>query len=90
MKTLHKSQYEAQEFEPNEGQRGLLCSNRASLRCPSLSSNSETIPDETVEALIKLGNILKDIHIRMDRDGYEIINGKIQKKASYEQTNTSI
>lgn len=90
MKTLHKSQYEAQEFEPNEGQRGLLCSNRASLRCPSLSSNSETISDETIRALIKLGNILKDIRTRMNNDGYEIIDGKIQKKATYGQTKTSI
>ena len=27
MSSLHKSQYDAPELEPNEGQRGLLCSN---------------------------------------------------------------
>lgn len=37
MDTLHKSSIQATDnFGPKEGQRGLLCSNKRSLRCPSL------------------------------------------------------
>ena len=37
MSKLHKGQYDVQKIEPKGGQRGLLCSNKASFRCPSLS-----------------------------------------------------
>lgn len=78
MNKLHRSQYDASEFEPNEGQRGLLCSNNVSLRCPSLSLNS-TLSKETIDALEELGDVLKGIHKRMVFEGYEIKNGYIVK-----------
>lgn len=65
MSELHKSSYEAQEFEPNEGQRGLLCSNKASLRCPSLSSSSKDLSSDTIQAIEKLSMVLKPIYMRM-------------------------
>lgn len=78
MSELHRSQYDASEFEPNEGQRGLLCSNKASLRCPSLSLSS-TLSKDTIEALEELGSVLLSIRKRMHTEGYEIINGVVQK-----------
>lgn len=80
MNELHKGQYGVTELEPNEGQRGLLCSNKASLRCPSLSSSSP-LSKETLSALEELGGVLRDIHKRMVSEGYEIIGGVIRKKA---------
>lgn len=81
MNKLHKSQYDAPEFEPNEGQRGLLCSNKASLRCPSLSSNV-ILSKDTLNALEELGNILRSVHKRMTSEGYELVDGNIQKMKS--------
>ena len=88
MNKLHRSQYDAPEFEPNEGQRGLLCSNNVSLRCPSLSLNS-TLSKETIDALEELGDVLKGIHKRMVSEGYEIKNGciiKIETHNVYEKS----
>jgi len=81
MSKLHKGQSDAPKLEPNEGQRGLLCSNRASLRCPSLSSSS-ILPKDTLDALEELGDVLGRIHNRMVYEGYEIVNGNICKKIS--------
>lgn len=81
MNKLHKSQYDAPKLEPNEGQRGLLCSNKASLRCPSLSS-SLTLSKGTLDALDELGDILRGIHQRMVSEGYEIVDGHIKKVKS--------
>lgn len=78
MNELHKSQHGVRGFEPNEGQRGLLCSNKAPLRCPSLSSSS-TLSKDTIEALEELGGVLLSIRKRMYAEGYEIINGVVQK-----------
>ncbi len=79
MKKLHRSQYDASKFEPNEGQRGLLCSNKASLRCPSLSSSS-ILSKDTLNALEELGDVLRHIHKRLVSEGYEIVDGSIRKK----------
>lgn len=81
MSSLHKSQNDAPELEPNEGQRGLLCSNKASLRCPSLSSSS-ALSKDTLDALEELGDVLRSIHHRMIAEGYEIVDGHIQKVTS--------
>jgi hypothetical protein len=81
MSSLHKSQYDAPELEPNEGQRGLLCSNKASLRCPSLSSSSK-LSQDTLDALEELGDILRGIHKRMISEGYELVDGHIKKMKS--------
>jgi hypothetical protein len=86
MNTLHKGQYDTLQFEPNEGQRGLLCSNRASLRCPSLSSSS-ALSKETLEALEELGTVLRGIHKRIVREGYQLKDGCIQKKSNNEYFN---
>lgn len=79
MNELHTGQYDAPEFEPNEGQRGLLCSNEASSRGPSLSS-SPVLSKDTLDALEELGDILRGIHKRMVSEGYEIVDGVIRKK----------
>lgn len=79
MNELHKGQYDAPEFEPNEGQRGLLCSNKASLCCPSLSLSS-ILSKTTIDALEELGGVLGNIHKRMISEGYEIVDGVIRKK----------
>lgn len=84
---LHKGFNESQKIESNEGQRELLCSNIGSFRCPSLELRP-VLSGVTIEALEKLGDILKNIHGRMIQEGYEIIGGIIQKKISinhYEQ-----
>lgn len=78
---LHKGEYDAPRFEPNEGQRPPLCSNRASKRCPSLSS-SQPFSKETLDALEELGDVLRGIRRRMIAEGYELVNGQIQKVQS--------
>lgn len=78
MSKLHKSQYTAtKKLEPNEGQRGLLCSNNVSVRCPSLSFRS--LSNDTLEALDDLGNVLKGIRKRMISEGYKITDGVVHK-----------
>lgn len=79
MDRLHRSQYDALQFEPNEGQRGFLCSNKESSRCPSLSL-SPILSEETLDSLEELGTVLRRIHKRMIFEGYEILDGKIRKK----------
>lgn len=78
MNELHKSQYDVPQFEPSDGQRGLLCSNRTSLRCPSLGFN-QPLSEDTLDALEELGNVLRSIRKRMISEGYDIIDGKICK-----------
>ena len=36
-------------------------------------------PDATIMALRDLGDVLKSIHLRMKSEGYDIIDGKVQK-----------
>ena len=83
MKELHKSLYsDPTEFENNEGQRGLLCSNNESLtRCPSLSS-SPVFSKDTLGALEELGSLLKSIRRRMYTEGFEIVNGAVVKRVN--------
>lgn len=78
MSKLHKGHSNVLGFEPNEGQHRLLCSNRALLCCPSLSSSS-SLSKETLDSLEQLGDILKKIHKKMVYEGYQIINGNIVK-----------
>ncbi len=78
---LHKGEYDAPRLEPNEGQRPPLCSNRASRRCPSLSS-SQPFSKETLDALEELGDVLRGIRRRMITEGYELVDGHIQKVQS--------
>lgn len=79
MKELHKSSYnDVTSFENSEGQRGLLCSNKTSLRCPSLGSNT-VLSQDSLQALEELASILKPIYLRMKKEGYVVINGRLVK-----------
>ncbi len=79
MTALHKSQNKDQNFEPKEGQRGLLCSNKDPFRCPSLVS--ENFTSETIDSLVELGKVLKKIREELVSSGdYIITDGKISKK----------
>jgi hypothetical protein len=80
MKELHTGQNnDAISFEYSEGQRGPLCSNKASLsRCPSLGS-SPKLSQDSLEALEELASILKPIYLRMKKEGYTVISGHLVK-----------
>lgn len=54
MYKLHNDQDDAYQFEPREGQRGLLCSNKAPSRCPSLGFNSDTSEDKALKCLARI------------------------------------
>ena len=91
MKELHTGQNnDAISFEYSEGQRGPLCSNKASLsRCPSLGS-SPTLSQDSLNALEELGDVLKSIRRRMYHEGYEILDGVVVQRKDvnvYEQAN---
>jgi hypothetical protein len=77
MKKLH-AKLNSELFVPKEGQRNFACSNKKSLRCPSLGLNP-TLSKDTIVALEELGDILKGIHKRIVSEGYEIKNGYIVK-----------
>lgn len=91
MKELHTGQNnDAISFEYSEGQRGPLCSNKASLsRCPSLGS-SPTLSQDSLNALEELGDVLKSVRRRMYREGYEILDGVVVQRKDvnvYDQAN---
>ena len=50
MNKLHNDQDDANKFEPREGQRGLLCSNKAPSRCPSLGYEFILSPEKLDQA----------------------------------------
>jgi hypothetical protein len=75
-------------FVPEEGQRDFLCCNKESLRCPSLGVDEVVLPDETVQAMKELGEILRGIHNRLISEGYTIRDGIITKpNANTKNTN---
>ncbi len=78
MKKLHNRSISDNNLEPKEGQRDLLCSNKASLHFPLLKSSS-FLSKETINALEELGRVLASIQKRMTYEGYEIVNGNICK-----------
>ncbi|PJE51578.1 MAG: hypothetical protein COV29_00255 [Candidatus Yanofskybacteria bacterium CG10_big_fil_rev_8_21_14_0_10_36_16] len=45
MSKLHKNPNSSQDLEHNEGQRGFLCSNKTSCRCPSLCYKASSVLD---------------------------------------------
>jgi hypothetical protein len=71
MKKLYKRNNNDNIFVPEEGQRDLLYSNKASLRCPSFGVNNQP--------LIEFAKSLKKIHIRLKAEGYIIKEGQIYK-----------
>ncbi len=58
MSTRHERLIGDHNFVPEEGQRDLLCRNKESLRCPSLSS-SPILSKDTINALEELGEVLR-------------------------------
>jgi len=72
---LHNSSYvDVSSFKNNEGHCGLLRSNEA------LQGSGPVLSKDTLDALEELGVIIKSIRIRMYNEGYEIVNGVVQKK----------
>src|SRR5258708_313123 len=61
MKRLHKRQNGNPNFEPKEGQRGLLCSNKVPYRCPSFGLNINAGSSED-EALAYLADVLVEAY----------------------------
>lgn len=57
MSTLHANSISDQIFVPKEGQRDLACSNKESLRCPSLDykyiASSESVIDKAFDLLFE-------------------------------------
>jgi hypothetical protein len=78
MNELHESLISKNNFEPEKGQRELLCSNKDLLRCPFLGEG-QILSKDTLDALEGLGDILKSIRERMYNEGYEIVNGTVRK-----------
>ena len=78
MNELHIKLISDNTIVPKEGQRDLMCSNKESLRCPSLCSSS-ILSKDTLNALEELGDVLKCIHKRMVSEGYEIVDGVVKK-----------
>lgn len=65
MNELHKKLISDQKFVPKEGQRDFLCSNKESLRCPSLDykyvESSKEIVDKAFDILFEeIFNITKN------------------------------
>lgn len=80
MHILHKSLYnDTEKLEPNKGQRGLLCSNNESLRCPLLGLEG-SLSKNTLEALDELGGVLERIQNRVIREGYKLTDKNIFEK----------
>ena len=77
MSKLHKEPNN-EKFIPNEGQRGFLCNNKSSFRCPSLCLN-ESLSINTILSIEELGGVLTRIHKRLINEGYIIREGKIYK-----------
>jgi hypothetical protein len=48
MSTLHINPDNDHIFVPEEGQRGLMCSNKKSFRCPSFGINQSDVVSEEV------------------------------------------
>ena len=80
MNELHKNQEGQETFEPNEEQRGLLCSNICPSRCSSLCPSGNNFEKETIASLDELGKVLQRIHNRMVAEGYEIFEGRVHRK----------
>ena len=85
MDKLHESLIGEKDFKHGEGQRELLCSNRDSLRCPSLCTQEpkeEIFSEEELENISGLCSVLKKIRGRLISEGYSIEN---LRKQIYEQ-----
>lgn len=70
---LHKSKIDDIKIKPKEGQRGLLCSNKPSFRCPSLRYNYV----ESADNLNKAFEILFEEVMRLRKTKNDYENNKI-------------
>ncbi len=70
---LHNSSY-VDVPTNNVRQRGLLCSDEA------LQVTSPKLSKDTLDALEELGAVIKSIRTRMYNEGYEIVDGVVQKR----------
>jgi len=71
MKELHKDQYSTDHFEPKEGQRRSLCSNKTGKRCPSFGIYPNSL-EMSEDVLLKyLAGILVDAFL--DLKNYDFI-----------------
>jgi hypothetical protein len=61
MDKLHINSTSDNNFVPEEGQRDLMCSNKKSLRCPSLGLNNLLISEDV--AIDYLAQVLVDIFL---------------------------
>lgn len=77
MKVLHKNKIGDTKIEPIEGQRGFLCGNKSSYRCPSLCYNYIESPDNLNKAFeILFEEVMR---LRKYKKDYEKINSNIFK-----------
>lgn len=58
-----------------EGQHGLLCGIKT-----TPIERREVLSDCSLKALIELSDVLKPIYIRMKKEGYVIIDGRLVKQ----------
>jgi hypothetical protein len=73
MSELHKSSHnDATVFE---GQHGLLCGTKT-----TPTQQRKALSDCSLKALIELSDVLKPIYIRMKKEGYGIIEGRLVKQ----------
>lgn len=75
MEKLHKGQNGPFYIEPKEGQRGLLCSNKKPLRCPSLRLKTKEERIRVIRPVLK--NLITRI-IEIEISNY--INNMYAKK----------
>ena len=67
---LHNNKPIRKNLVPKEGQRGLLCSNKESFRCPSLGASKE-ISDIDIEAFKVLLEDLAKLFINSELEEYD-------------------
>jgi len=76
MNKLHEKSNSDKHFIPREGQRDFLCSNKESLRCPSLDYKCT---DSSSELVDKAFDLLFEELINIEKHGKKQINCNIRK-----------
>ena len=61
MKKSHKSEKGKEKFVPKEGQRQLLCDNKALLRCPSLDYEVVETTDSAIRVSRAFGLLFQEV-----------------------------
>jgi len=79
MKKLRKREKE-NIVESNEEQRALLRSSREQNRCSSLGLHLSIFEKEAMQNYEGLGEVLKEIHFRLIKDGYILKDGAFIKE----------